>query len=257
MGRPAEPTRVNPPGTAETPENASGGVLIVALPGMGPERPPEPEGVDPESWTEMLERPRGLITATQVDRGPYVRRALAWLSSAGFDVNAASRHFAVMTWPGPSEDVCQDSSAHNASWRRMVPPEAKGARLPRWLAANAQGFLEVSARRRPKLVVFLSGAMLEATESPELASSVTDIYGPPQTPPCRLTDTRLAVWAQRRREALFLALPVSAAQATPAFEAALTEGLGRLLRTMAPASTAGADTRPRTHLVRGEHAHEG
>lgn len=44
MGRPAEPARVNPPGTAETPENASGGVLIVALPGMGPERPLEPEG---------------------------------------------------------------------------------------------------------------------------------------------------------------------------------------------------------------------
>lgn len=230
MGRPFEPPRVNVPGTTETPENADRGVLIVALPGMGPERPPEPEGVDPADWTALLERPRGLITATQVDRGPYVRRALAWLTAAGLDVYGTSRHFALMTWPGPETD----GAGSGDSPRRSLPREAKGARLAPWLAARADDFINVSARRRPQLVVFLSTAMLNATILPTLEARVTDIYGEALTPPCRVTDTRLAALAQRRREALFLALPVASSQATPDFERALAEGLGRLLRSMAP-----------------------
>lgn len=196
---------MNPPGTAETPENASGGVLIAALPGTGPALPAA--SADAADRMAQLARPRGLITATQVDRGPAVRRALGWLSAAGLDVQAHSRCFSLVTWP------------------EILPETARGARMAAHLAREGAGFIEACAARRPRLIVLLSTVMLDAINAPEMRASLHPVFGEPLAPPRRIADTRLRVLAQRWPGVLMLGLPVSSAQATPQAEQRIIEAL--------------------------------
>ena len=67
--------RIDVPGTADTPENLQGGVLLVFPPGFGPTLSPGLDASAQALERQKLSRPRGRITARQVDR-PLDRRVL-------------------------------------------------------------------------------------------------------------------------------------------------------------------------------------
>ena len=68
--------RIDVPGTADTPENLQGGVLLVFPPGFGPTLSPGLDASAQALERQKLSRPRGRITARQVDRGPEVPQLL-------------------------------------------------------------------------------------------------------------------------------------------------------------------------------------
>ena len=72
--------RIDVPGTADTPENLQGGVLLVFPPGFGPTLSPGLDASAQALERQKLSRPRGRITARQVDRGPEVPQLLKWLA---------------------------------------------------------------------------------------------------------------------------------------------------------------------------------
>lgn len=74
--------RIDVPGTADTPENLQGGVLLVFPPGFGPTLSPGLDASAQALERQKLSRPRGRITARQVDRGPEVPQLLKWLERA-------------------------------------------------------------------------------------------------------------------------------------------------------------------------------
>ena len=59
--------RIDVPGTADTPENLQGGVLLVFPPGFGPTLSPGLDASAQALERQKLSRPRGRITARQVD----------------------------------------------------------------------------------------------------------------------------------------------------------------------------------------------
>ena len=83
--------RIDVPGTADTPENLQGGVLLVFPPGFGPTLSPGLDASAQALERQKLSRPRGRITARQVDRGPEVPQLLKWLERAGFPVAKKSK----------------------------------------------------------------------------------------------------------------------------------------------------------------------
>lgn len=199
--------RLNPPAAADTPENLSGGVLLVLLPGFGP----EDGGRDPAALT----RPRGLLTSAQIDRGPYVPRVLKWLAAAGLDLRSAAPRLQLAVWPEAFEG------------------RPHGPQCVKALVRQSDAFLKTVAERRPRLLVFVSCYLHDAACAPELDGPLTAALGRAIEPPRRLCASRLRVQIQRRERALILALPVPTANATPAFEAELTAALRRELRTIA------------------------
>lgn len=86
-------------GTADTPENLQGGVLLVFPPGFGPTLSPGLDASAQALERQKLSRPRGRITARQVDRGPEVPQLLKWLERAGFPVAQDAARFSIFTWP--------------------------------------------------------------------------------------------------------------------------------------------------------------
>ena len=68
--------RIDVPGTADTPENLQGGVLLVFPPGFGPTLSPGLDASAQALERQKLSRPRGRITARQVDRGSNARDSL-------------------------------------------------------------------------------------------------------------------------------------------------------------------------------------
>ena len=91
--------RIDVPGTADTPENLQGGVLLVFPPGFGPTLSPGLDASAQALERQKLSRPRGRITARQVDRGPEVPQLLKWLERAGFPVAQDAARFSIFTWP--------------------------------------------------------------------------------------------------------------------------------------------------------------
>ena len=91
--------RIDVPGTADTPENLQGGVLLVFPPGFGPTLSPGLDASAQALERQKLSRPRGRITARQVDRGPEVPQLLKWLERAGFPVAQEAARFSIFTWP--------------------------------------------------------------------------------------------------------------------------------------------------------------
>lgn len=222
MGRRAELPRLDVPATADTPENMSGGCLIVAPPGCGPLCPEVESDMaqdEREALPERLAhltRARGVITATQIDRGPAVRRVLHWLEAAGINVQAESRSFALMTWP---------KIQHQKPWEGC---RLRGAELVRAMEAQIAQFGAVCAARRPKLVVLLTPAMADAINTTCALETLRESLGVPQSPPRRLTDQRDRALVQRWPGMLLLALPVMSPHMTPEAEAEVAASLKTL-----------------------------
>lgn len=215
--------RANVPGTADTPENLQGGVLIVVPPELGPEITELPElpsaaadaesGSDPaesfESRRAQIERPRGVITAARVNRGPEIGQLLRWLEAAGFPAAESARRFAVFTWPERWAGAPHDR-------RAMKRAAEEAGRL----------WAEI-ARRSPLIVIFVSAQLLDAANLPEVLPGVAQTLGAPLEPVRRLSDIRLRVTAQRWQKALCLGVPVP----RKTFSAAAEEAIAAALRS--------------------------
>ena len=198
--------RLNPPAAADTPENLSGGVLLVLMPGFGP----EDGGRDPGA----LMRPRGLLTSAQIDRGTAVPRVLKWLAASGLDLRSAAPFLQLTVWPEAFEG------------------RPHGPQCVKALVRQSEAFLQTVAERQPRLMVFVSCYLHDAACEPELDEALSAALGRALEPPRRLCAARLRTQIQRRERCLMVALPVPTANATPAFEAALTAALSRELRPL-------------------------
>lgn len=193
--------RWNTPGTADTPENTEGGVLIVMPPAWGPEK----RDGDKEP------KARGLITSGHIDRGPGIPECLRWLERSGLDVRAEARAFSVLVWPS-------------------VPIEkAHGPQTVPKLIEEKALFLDECRRRRPQILIFLSCYLYDAFRSPEMAADVSDIFGLTVEKTHRLTATRLRAEAMRTERAIVFGLPLPSRNTTPAFADALVRGLSPVI----------------------------
>ena len=193
--------RWNTPGTADTPENTEGGILIVMPPVWGPEKR---EG-------ESEPKARGLIVSAQIDRGPVIPECLRWLERSGLEVRELARAFSILVWP--SEPICD---AHG--------PQT----VPRLVGEKAV-LLDECRRRRPKILIFLSCYLYDAFRDPSLADEVRELFGSEIDKSRRLTSTRLRTEAMRLEKALVLGLPLPSRNTTPAFVEALVKGLSPIM----------------------------
>ena len=193
--------RLNPPAAADTPENRSGGILLVLQPGYGP----DPDGRDPV----QLVRPRGLLTSAQIDRGPLLPRVLRWLAEAGLNLRTAAPALQLTVWPERFEG------------------EPYAAQRIKALAVQSGDFLDTVARRRPRLIVFVSAYLHDALLEPGVSARFAETVGRACEPPRRLTTGRLRARIQRWEKAIVISVPVPCLSVTPAFETELTAALRR------------------------------
>ncbi|WP_295480509.1 hypothetical protein [uncultured Sutterella sp.] len=185
--------RVNAPGTADAPENLSGGVLIVMPPGFGPEVDEStlPAGGEARAAAlERITRARGVVTAARVDRGECIPQALRWLAAAGFPVQKSAKRFSIFTWPEHWDGRPRD--------RHVVRDAVReGGRLA-----------EELLRRRPLLVLFLSSQLLDAANDPEMIGRLAPALGRPLEPAFRLSSGRLRILGQRWERTLMAGVPL-------------------------------------------------
>ncbi len=193
--------RWNTPGTADTPENTDGGILIVMPPGWGPEKH---EG-------EKEPKARGLIVSAQIDRGPVIPECLRWLERSGLDVRETAKAFSVLVWP--SEPI------RNAHGPQTVPK----------LVENRAMFIDECRRRRPRILIFLSCYLYDAFRDAGMADDVREVFGHELEKSHRLTSTRLRAEAMRVEKAIVLGLPLPSRNTTPAFVDALVKGLSPIV----------------------------
>ena len=196
--------RIDVPGTADTPENLQGGVLLVFPPGFGPTLSPGLDASAQALERQKLSRPRGRITARQVDRGPEVPQLLKWLERA---------RFSIFTWP-------QHWEADRPLDRRVL----KAA------AADAALLAEEVKKRRPLLLFFVSAQLLDAANLPEVLEALEPVLAHPAEPVRRITDLRLRVTAQRWVKALCFGLPMPRKTFTPETEETIAAGIAAIFR---------------------------
>lgn len=205
--------RVNAPGTADAPENLSGGVLIVMPPGFGPEVDEAALPADPAARAAALERitrARGVVTALRVDRGACIPQALRWLAAAGFPVQKSAKRFSIFTWPEHWDGRPRD---------RHVVREAvlEGGR-----------FAQELHLRRPLLVLFLSSQLLDAANDPAVIERLLPAVGRPLEPAFRLSSERLRILGQRWERTLMAGLPLPRRTHRPGFN----DEVARALRAL-------------------------
>ncbi len=165
----------------ETPENRTGGLLVVTMPHTVPEG--------------TVSR-RAFLSDRSVDRGAVLERFCEWFSLWGMPLQrtrgketAFERAFALTLWPA------------------REPADAHGPQFVKAVAPQVPDLLKILEARRPRLVIFLSAYLWQAVTAPETEPFTTAVCGKPSDAGRRLSDTRLAAWVQKREKCVFLALP--------------------------------------------------
>ncbi len=207
--------RLPVPEVVQTRENASGGILVVTLPGYGP--------------LEYSSARRAFLFDKSVDRGPVLNRFSEWLPLWGIDVKrvrgtegAFERSFFALEWPSKSP------AGHGP---QMVPNIARSI-------AELKAVLEA---RRPRLIIFLSCYLWQAVNLPEAAAALADVCGTPVTAGRRITNERLAAYSQRWSKVQMLALPQPSKNTTEKCVRSLAQGVREALEACAPAPEAAQD----------------
>ncbi len=194
------------PDVLETPENASGGVLVVTLPGYGPTEPPVR---------------RGNFFDNSIDRGPVLKAFIGWFSLWGIEPNcvrgregAFERQFFTLEWPA-SKSVFK-----HAHGPQMVPR----------IAGCINELAAVLKARRPRLVIFLSRYLWLAVNAPEAREVLADIIGSPLEKGRRITTGRLNAVHQSWQGVTMIALPQPSKNTTAQYVATLAPGVRQALR---------------------------
>ncbi len=174
----------------ETPENAAGGLLVVTMPHT------VPAGETPR---------RAFLADNSVHRGPVLERFIQWFS----------------LWDMPQERVRGRESAFERSfaltlWPGQEPRSAHGPQFVKAVAPQVPALLDVIEKRRPRLLLFLSAYLWQAVTAPDVAPLTDRVCGRALDAGRRLSDTRLAVWVQKRERCVFLALPQPSKNTTDA-----------------------------------------
>ena len=165
----------------ETPENRSGGLLVVTMPHTVP---------------ESTASRRAFLSDRSVDRGPVLERFCEWFSLWGMPLqrtrgkeSAFERAFALALWPA------------------REPADAHGPQFVKAVAPQVPELLKILEARRPRLVIFLSAYLWQAVTAPDTEALTAAVCGKALDTGRRLSDTRLAAWVQKREKCVFLALP--------------------------------------------------
>ncbi len=199
----------------ETPENASGGLLVVTMPRTVP----------------ADETPRrAFLSDNSVNRGPVLERFIEWFSLWDMPLarvrgreSALERAFALALWP------------------KKEPALAHGPQLVKAVADQVPDLLKVLKARRPRLVIFLSAYLWQAITTPEAEPLTTEACGRALDAGRRLSDTRLAVWVQKRERCVFLALPQPSKNTTNAVVKAWASGIQRVFASVRAVPDAATD----------------
>lgn len=165
----------------ETPENRSGGLLVVTMPHTVP---------------EVTASRRAFLSDRSVDRGPVLERFCEWFSLWGMPLqrtrgkeSAFERAFALALWPA------------------REPADVHGPQFVKAVAPQVPELLKILEARRPRLVIFLSAYLWQAVTAPDTEALTAAVCGKALDTGRRLSDTRLAAWVQKRKKCVFLALP--------------------------------------------------
>ena len=187
------------PEVLKTPENSSGGILVVCMPGLGPVKKP---------------LRKGNFFDNSIDRGCVVERFIEWFPLWGIKPmrmrgreGAFERQFFTLQWPQrPVED------AHGP---QMVP----------LIAEKIEELAAVLERRRPRIIIFLSRYLWLAANTSQARARLSGILGKPLDEGRRITGERLNACAQSWENCLMLALPQPSKNTTDKFVQSLAAGM--------------------------------
>ena len=125
----------------ETPENRSGGLLVVTM---------------PHTVSESTASRRAFLSDRSVNRGPVLERFCEWFSLWGMPLqrtrgkeSAFERAFALALWPA------------------REPADAHGPQFVKAVAPQVPELLKILEARRPRLVIFLSAYLWQAVQRAE------------------------------------------------------------------------------------------
>ncbi len=190
------------PEVLDTPENASGGILVVAMPGLGPETAP---------------LRRGNFFDNSIDRGEVIERFIGWFSLWGVDLERVrgregpfERQFFTCEWP-------------------QTPPAGHGPQMVPNIAKEVGALAQVLQKRRPRLVIFLSRYLWLAANTPEARAVLDPVIGAPVDEGRRISSARLNAHVQRWEKCLVLSLPQPSKNTTTAFVLSVAAGVRRAL----------------------------
>ena len=135
----------------ETPENRSGGLLVVTMPHTVP---------------ESTASRRAFLSDRSVNRGPVLERFCEWFSLWGMPLqrtrgkeSAFERAFALALWPA------------------REPADAHGPQFVKAVAPQVPELLKILEARQPRLVIFLSAYLWQAVTAPDTEALTAAVCG--------------------------------------------------------------------------------
>ena len=187
------------PEVLTTPENSCGGILIVCMPGLGPEKKP---------------LRKGNFFDNSIDRGTVLHRFIEWFSLWGMRPTRTrgregpfERQFFTLQWP--------DEPIENAHGPQMVP----------LIAEKVDELAAVLEARRPRIIIFLSRYLWLAANTTQSRQRLADVLGAPLDEGRRITSERLNACAQRWEKCLMIALPQPSKNTTEKFVQSLASSM--------------------------------
>lgn len=188
-----------------TKENKSGGILIT---------------IAPDFVQAVQADRRSFFSDKTLSHGTALDLFCSWFEFWGIPLvrragteTAFERSFCVATWP------------------EVMPENSHGPQLIPKIAEHASELNAVFAERKPKLVIFLSCYLWQAMNVAKGVFSQT--AGIPLEAGRRLTDKRLAAYAQRWSTLMTVALPLPGKNTTKEYVCSLAGGMQSVFRETA------------------------
>ncbi len=190
------------PDILTTKENKENGILVVLMPGFA---------------MRTGSGPRSFLSDRTLLLGKTLSSFCDWFTLWGIPLartsgteGAFERSFSVAIWP------------------EKLPEKAHGPQLVPRIAQNSFDLNAILAKRKPRLVIFLSCYLWEAMNLAKEAFVST--AGAPQDTGRRLTDKRLGAYSQRWENLTTVALPIPGKNTTEDFVLSLAPAMQSVLR---------------------------
>lgn len=197
---------VNIPEVLATEENSEGGILVVTLPGFGPEK---------------LPTRRGTFFDNSVDRGRVLEDFIGWFAMWGIPVKRVR-----------GTEGAFERSFFTLEWPREEIQNAHGPQTVKVIASHIDEFLKVVENCKPRLIIFLSCYLWQAVNLDEIKTLLEPALGKPLDEGRRITDKRLGAYLQRWQKCAMLALPQPSKNTTEAIVRSLAGGVQAALETV-------------------------
>ncbi len=185
-----------------TKENKENGILVVLMPGFA---------------ERLAPGPRSFLSDRTLLLGKTLSLFCDWFTLWGMPLartsgteGAFERSFSVAVWP------------------EKLPEKAHGPQLVPRIAESAFDLNAILAKRKPRLVIFLSCYLWEAMNVAKEAFALT--AGAPKDKGRRLTDKRLGAYSQCWENLTTVALPIPGKNTTKDFVLSLAPAMQSVLR---------------------------